>query len=104
VQPVVVEGQHFLVFSCAGLDLVPQAAPGSTGGVWAARGNGPLGPWDIAGAQQLTDNSRYVGKIVQRRDGSPAFLAFHDQGPQGFVGSITDPVDVRVEDGRLVLG
>ena len=109
VQPVVVDGQHFLVFSCADPELAPRSAPGTGGGIWAARSPGPLGPWDIADAQQLTDTSRYVGKVVtprdgSGRDGSALFLAFHDRGPDGFVGSIADPVGIRAVDGRLVLG
>ncbi len=75
---VEVEGQPFLLFSCLGSDLsAATLATGTTGGIWAAKAETVLGPYDIAGAQLLADSSLYVGRLVQLRDtGAWRFLAF----------------------------
>jgi beta-fructofuranosidase len=70
---------------------------GTTAGVWVARCTGPVGPFDVADAQQLTDDSLYSGRLVRRR-GEPGWLlfAFHNTATDGaFVGSISDPMPVR---------
>ncbi|MGC3995373.1 MAG: family 43 glycosylhydrolase [Propionicimonas sp.] len=103
---VEVDGQWFLLFSCLGKD-VSDARKGTTpGGSWAARADGPLGPFDLAGAEVISPPGLYVGRLVQLRDtGEWRFLAFVDQEPDGsFGGRIIDPLPVRVEDGRLVVG
>jgi beta-fructofuranosidase len=104
---VEVEGQLFLLFNCLGSDLSSATlATGTTGGVWAARAETALGPYDIAGAQLLADSSLYVGRLIQLRDtGAWKFLAFNNVQPDGgFAGTITDPRPVSLVDGNLVLG
>lgn len=99
-----IDGQGFLIFNCLANELGRRNV-GGTGGIWAARAAGPLGPYAIAEAQLLTDDSLYVGKLVQRRDSKEhVFLAFCNESPDGFVGAITDPIPARVVDGRLALG
>ena len=54
-------------------------------------------------AQQLTDSRLYVGKVVRdRATGEPCFLAFRNDGPDGFVGEITDPMRLTTRDGDIV--
>jgi beta-fructofuranosidase len=103
----VVEGQPFLIFSClAGDASAATRATGTTGGTWAARAETVLGPYDLAGAQLLTDASLYVGRLVQLRDtGEWRFLAFNNVQPDGsFGGTITDPRPVSLVNGKLALG
>lgn len=106
IQSVLVDGQHVLLFSCL-RDAVSDArrATGTTGGTWVASGSSLLGPWDVAGAQQLTSSDLYAGRLVRRRsDGAWVLLAFRHDGPDGaFVGAISDPLAVEVRDGRLRL-
>ena len=104
-QTVELAGRHYLLFNCLAGDLSAQhRATGTSGGVWLAPAESPLGPYDLAGAQLLTDRSLYVGKIVNDRAGRPVFLAFRHDAPDGsFVGGITDPIPVLVEDGRISL-
>lgn len=104
VQPVNLDGQWYLIFNCLASDVShSRRATGTSGGVWAARADGPLGPYDIADAQQLTDSQLYVGKVVtERTTGSPMFLAFRNDGPDGFVGEITDPVHLTTRDDAVM--
>lgn len=103
--PVVVDGHQFLLFNCLDRDAsAARRATGTPGGVWLAPAAGPLGPYDIAGAQLLADRRHYVGRILADRSGRQVFLAFRHDGPGGgFLGGITDPVPVGVRDGRVVL-
>lgn len=104
MQSVQIDGQWFLLFDALAGELSPaRRASGTTGGVWAARGEGPLGPWDLDDAQLLTDESHYVGKIVFDRAGAPQFLAFQNLREGAFVGGVTDPIPVEVVDGRIVM-
>ncbi len=86
-----------LIFNCLAPELTPaRSAHGNTGGIWAVPTKSPLGPYDISAATQLTDNSLYVGKLVQDRTGAAFLLAFHNTGPDGdFVGALSDPMPVR---------
>jgi beta-fructofuranosidase len=103
-QVEVVDGVPVLLFSCMAGDMAVERAQGTTGGVWAAPAASLLGPFEVVAAQQLTDSSLYSGKLVRRRDGQWALLAFHHDGPDGqFVGSVSDPVPVRWADGRLLV-
>jgi beta-fructofuranosidase len=89
-----VDGQGLLLFSASITD-VSQArrAGGTTGGVWVAMAAGPLGPYELADAVQLTDDSRYVGRLVRDRDTGEWFLlTFRNKGSDGdFIGEIADP-------------
>lgn len=103
-ETVVLDGRHFLIVNCTAPDLsAARRASGTRGGVWIAAAESALGPYDIAGAQLLTDRG-YVGRVVTDRSGQQVFLAFRDDGPNGeFVGGITDPRPIGLdEDGRVV--
>jgi beta-fructofuranosidase len=73
--------------------------------VWAI--NAPdtgVGPFDVASAYRLADQTLYVGRLIQRRDGQWVMLAFRNEDSEGrFVGEITDPMAVGWDGGRLVL-
>ncbi len=103
-QVEVVDGVPVLLFSCLASDMSASRREGTTGGVWAAPAASLLGPYDVAAAQQLTDASMYSGRLVRDRAGRWVMLAFHHDAPDGsFVGSISDPMPVRWQDGRLVI-
>lgn len=101
---VVVQGRQYLLFSCLDETLsAARRATGSPGGIWLAPAESPLGPYDLDGAQLLTDRRHYVGRILPDRTGRDVFLAFRYDGPDGaFVGGVTDPRPVGVLDGRVV--
>jgi sucrose-6-phosphate hydrolase SacC (GH32 family) len=104
---VEIEGQPFLIFSCLGGDMsTARQATGTTGGIWAAKAESVLGPYDIADAQLLADHSLYVGRLIQLRETDEwKFLAFNNVQPDGsFGGTITDPRPVTLVDGQLVIG
>jgi len=104
-QTTVIDGQPLLLFSCLRGDLAEARRSTTTGGVWAAVAPSPLGPYDIAGAQLLTDSSLYVGRVIHERStGRAQFLAFlHDDADGGFVGSISDPTAISWDGARVVL-
>jgi len=95
-QLAVVDGEPVLLFNCLGPQLSrARREAGEQGGVWVLRPESLLGPYDVAQATRLTDESLYVGKLVQRRDGRWVLLAFVNQDANGaFVGSISDPLPV----------
>jgi beta-fructofuranosidase len=99
-----VDGRLVLVFSC----LDPQfsaarRATGATGGILYVPIDSPVGPFDIAAAQPLTDDAFYCGRLVHDRAGQPVLLAFHyfDHTRQ-FRGELADPMPVGWEDGELL--
>lgn len=94
LQLVEVENRWVLLFSCLSPEMT-DAPPGS-GGVWSLAVDGPGAPVDISRARRLTDESLYVGKVIQDRVGEWRFLAFLNTGPDDrFVGGLTDPLPVR---------
>lgn len=95
-QAVVVDGGPVLLFNCLGPQLSrSRQEAGEAGGVWVLRPDRLLGPYDVAQATRLTDESLYVGKLIQRRDGQWVLLAFVNLDADGaFVGSISDPMPV----------
>jgi beta-fructofuranosidase len=101
-----VDGQPVLMFSClAGDASESRRATGTSGGVWCARADSVLGPFDVAGAQLITDRSWYSGRIIQdRSNGEWKFLAFrHDDDNATFVGEISDPRPFGWHGGQAVL-
>ena len=68
--------------------------------MWVADADGPLGPYDLAHAQQVTDSSQYVGRLIQDRNtGQWLLLTFaHDHHDNTFVGEILDPVPFHAPD------
>src|SRR4029450_5984548 len=104
-QLVEIEGQALLLFNSLPQDVAGRRRQTSTaGGVWVARADSALGPFDIAGAQPVTDNSLYVGRLIQIREtGEWNLLAFRNEDQPGrFVGEITDPRPVRWDGTTLV--
>ena len=89
-----VDGQGLLLFSASVADVSDaRRAGGTTGGVWVARAAGLLGPYELADAVQVTDDSRYVGRLVRDRStGAWLLLTFRNLDKDGtFIGKITDP-------------
>ena len=105
VQTARVDGQDLLMFSALAKDMSAARATGTTGGVWVARADTPLGPYNIADAQQLTNSDRYVGRLLdQPAAGRTLFLAFHHDAHDGsFVGEISDPQEAHWDGNRLQL-
>ena len=67
------------------------------GGVWIAAAESVLGPYDLAGAQEIDDPTLYVGKFIDDREtGETKFLAFRNETGGQFIGEITDPSMVVV--------
>ena len=94
-QLAVVDGRPLLLFSCLGPSLSPaRRNAGEPGGVWVLRPDSLVGPYDVTRAALLTDESLYVGKLVERRDGRWVLLAFVNQDAGGaFVGCLSDPLE-----------
>lgn len=104
-QVVLVEGKPLLLFSCLGPELSPaRHAAGERGGVWVVRPESALGPYEVATATRLTDETLYVGKLVQRRDSQWVLLTFINQDADGaFVGSLSDPLELPLPLGSDLL-
>lgn len=103
-QSAAVEGRDVLVFNCLAGELSPERRERfGHGGIWAAPAASAVGPYDLDAAYLLTDESLYVGKIVDSAEGA-VLLAFVNEGPDGaFGGCITDPMPLRWEGERLVV-
>lgn len=99
-----VEGRPVLLFSCLTPELADtRRAAGEPGGVWAAPLDSLDGPYDVARATLLLDDSFYVGRLVRDRSGRWQVLAFHHRDADGaFVGTLSDPMPVRWAGDRLV--
>lgn len=90
-QVEMVDGDWVLIFSCLGSEM--RSRRRGDGGVWLAKGDSALGPWDIAGARRLTDESIYAGRIVRDRDGEWWLMGFENKDVSGrFVGRIPGPL------------
>ncbi len=97
IQVVELDGRWVLIFSCLGPEMSP-SQPGQ-GGVWSVPIDGPGSPVDISRAIRLSDESVYVGKAIQDRQGAWQFLAFINEGADGeFLGGIIDPVGICWND------
>jgi len=100
-----VDGRLVLLFSCLDTHLTAaRRVPGTTGGVWYVPADSPTGPFDVAAARQLTDDSLYCGRVVHDRSGRSVLLAFryYDQARE-FVGELTDPIPVAWANGELTM-
>lgn len=104
-QLAIVDANPLLLFNCLGPQLSPsRRKAGGAGGVWVLRPDSLLGPYDVTRATRLTDESLYVGKLIQRRDGRWALLAFVNQDADGaFVGSLSDPLELPQPWGSTLL-
>lgn len=97
------DGVRFVTFSCLSHDTSGwRRSSGTTGGVWAARADSTLGPYDIHGAQLLTNAELYVGRFIRDHEtGEMMFLAFINEIEGQFVGAVTDPMRCVVQGDRI---
>lgn len=96
-QVELVDGRTLLMFSCLGEHTSDEARhdPDATGGVWLLEASAVTGPFDLASARLVSDETRYSGRMVRRRDGTWVWLAFHNVDGDGrFVGVVGDPVEL----------
>lgn len=101
IQYVMLDGQPHLTFCCNTAELSPTRNPtGQRGGMWVARGEGLLGPWDIDAAHRVAHDSLYAARAIVDVDGSSRLLGFSDRAGDRFVGEILDPVDLDFEARR----
>jgi beta-fructofuranosidase len=96
LQVAEIEGRGVLMFSCQTPEMSQtRIVTDGGGGIWVVNIDKPTGPYDIAAAYRLHDESLYAGRLVQDRTGSWHLLGFRNQGPQKeFVGEIADPIAV----------
>ena len=100
IQSRVIDGRPVLVFTChpdeQAQDRIAAYGEYST---WSVPAPGPLGPWDVAAARPFTaEPELFAAPLVQRRDGSWAFIGFHHRGPEGDDGlAISDPIPVVLD-------
>ncbi len=97
-----VDGQWVLLFSSTADSMTAALAADYPGaGTWAAPIVDPTLPYDLSSARPITTDALYSGRLVQRRGGTWAFLAFENVRTDGvFTSSISDPFEVTVVDGR----
>jgi beta-fructofuranosidase len=99
-----VEGRVVLLFNCLRNELsAAKKNTSGSGGIWSVIADSVTGPFDITKATPLTDDSLYVGRLVRDRDGAWVLLAFHNQSPDGFIGSISDPMPIFLDAEGLTL-
>jgi beta-fructofuranosidase len=94
-----VDGQWLLVFTCHP-DEQADPRPFST---WYVLGDSALGPFDVATAKPFEDEPKlFAAPLVQRRDGSWAFIGFLNREPEGILSfDIVDPIGVELRGGTL---
>lgn len=95
-QIVPVEGTLHLIFCCDSPKLSGRLA-GQQGGIWSVAIPSPIGPYAIDRATLLVSQELYAGRIATDRRGRAVLLAFNNvQSEDGFAGSISDPLPLRV--------
>ena len=94
-----IDGQWLLVFTCHPEEQ-GEPRPFST---WYVLGDSALGPFDLTTAKPFEDEPKlFAAPLVQRRDGSWAFVGFLNQEPEGILSfDIVDPIAVTLSDGTL---
>lgn len=105
VQTATIDGQSVGIFSCLGSELSEgRRERDPIGGVWAFPTDSLEGPFKTEESYRITDESLYVGRLIEDRAGQWQLLAFrNDDGQGGWVGEITDPRPVGWVDGRLAI-
>ncbi len=100
-----VDGRHVLIFnSLAGELAGARRTDTATGGIWVAPARSVLGPFDLAAASPVTDDSLYVGKLVRDPSGAWVMLAFHNKDTDGqFGGTLTNPIPVKWDGNTLII-
>ncbi len=112
-QLVRLDGRYEILVSCLAEDhssgrLARLGVPGLTG-TFAFSADHPLGPYSPAeGPLAAPDGPLgplYAGKLVEAEADSWRFLAFRGDGDRAFLGELTDPLPVRLDEtGRIVVG
>jgi beta-fructofuranosidase len=95
-----------LIFSCLGTQLSrDRREAGEPGGIWCLPADSLLGPFDVAQAVRLTDESVYSGRLIRDRSGQWVMLAFRNDEPgRGFVGELIDSIPVGwAQDGTTLV-
>lgn len=92
-----IKGQDYLVFSC-GESMLEDRTPGS---VWLAKGDSPLGPFDLAGARYISEDQLYAGQLFQDPGAQWWFTGFDSAKDENFTGTVPNPI--RWEDLQLLL-
>ncbi len=100
-----IDGRWVLVFSCPTSALSQQSQmSGRTGGIWSVPIDGPGKPFDASRARLLHDESLYSGRVVFDRQHQPQLLGFHAGVGEQFMGVISDPMPLTVNnDGYLAI-
>ena len=111
-QLVRVDGRYALLISCQAEDHSQErverlGSPGETGTFVFASGE-MFGPYLPPGGPIATPDgplgTLYAGKLLERRSGGWAFMAFRGDGDRDFLGELIDPLPVTSEaEGQLVV-
>lgn len=103
-QARIVDGRPLLVFTCQPeRQADEQIARFGRFATWYVLGDSLTGPWDVGAALPFeADPELSAAPLVQRRDGSWAFLGFRNtelSGPPSL--EIVDPIPVALRGGEL---
>ena len=100
-----IRDQWILLFSCSTESLSESArSRGLRGGIWSLPVENIVGPFDVARARRVSDESLYSGRLVTTHDQESVLLAFEGTSPEGFRGAISDPIEVSVtKTGHLTM-
>ena len=104
LQVKVVDGRTVLVFTCHPQEMTEGRKDRSGFAcTWSVVGDEVLGPWDVDAAEPFLDEPHlFAAPLVERRDGTHAFVGFRNLEPEGIDAfGIIDPVPVSLRDGRL---
>jgi beta-fructofuranosidase len=100
-----VDGRPLLVITCHPEEQSPeQVARYGPHSTWYVLGDSLSGPWDIDSARPFEAEPKlFAAPLVQRRDGTWAFLGFRNQEAEGILSfELLDPIAVTLQDGALV--
>ncbi len=92
---------HVVTFCAAARDVDPESGIAQRTGTWSAPADSPTGPFHFDRAELIGDGEVYAGRVVKDTDGVHKLLGFVINDPigiQGFNGTISDPMPLRVTD------